>query len=70
LKRTLIDVEPDSPGWKIRVGVCLLERNLEKVVAIERASRLAMERHRATGQPTGVAIHTLHGGATLVGLHD
>lgn len=69
MDRMLIAVEPDQPGWKIRVGSCLFERNLEKLVAIERATGLARDRHRATGVPTGVHVRTLCGDGVLVGLH-
>ena len=39
MERTLITVEPDQPGWLIRIGGFALERNLDKIVAIDRATR-------------------------------
>ena len=69
MKRTLITVEPDQPGWLIRIGGFALERNLDKIVAIDRATRLARSRHHSTGHPTGVEVHMLCGETIAIGLH-
>ncbi|QCO67398.1 hypothetical protein E4582_01760 [Luteimonas yindakuii] len=69
MERTLISVEPDQPGWLIRIGSLALERNLDKIVAIDRATRLAQARHHSTGGPTGVQVHMLCGETVAIGLH-
>ena len=69
MKRTLIMVEPDQPGWLIRIGGIALERNLDKIIAIDRATRLARSRHDSTGHPTGVEVHMLCGETIAIGLH-
>ena len=69
MERTLISVEPDQPGWQIRIGGLPLERNLDKVIAIDRATRLAQARHQSTGAPTGVEVRMLSGNKASIGLH-
>lgn len=69
MERTLYAVEPDDSGWQIRLAGESLMRRLDKVAALEKADRMASERHAVTGQPTGVFISTPSGEAMVVGMH-
>lgn len=69
MERMLFTVEPDDAGWLIRSCDFLLQRNLDKFVAIHRASCMAGESHATTGRPTGVHVRMLCGDGVLVGLY-
>ncbi|MDH5824333.1 hypothetical protein QFW77_15260 [Luteimonas sp. RD2P54] len=69
MERILIAVEPDEGGWRIQLAGIVIARNLDKVVAIDKAADLARERHAATGTPTGVHVRMTCGDGVMVGLN-
>lgn len=69
MSRTLLNVEPAEHGWKVSLRNLLLDQKSNKFAAIEAASAHALERHVATGKPTGVRVHMNCGESVLVSLH-
>lgn len=69
MERTLLSVEPAGDGWKVSLKNLLLDKKSTKFAAIEAASLHALERHAATGMPTGVRVHMNCGESVLVAMH-
>jgi hypothetical protein len=67
MERTLIAVEPDGPGWQVRIDHYQVERNVERSVAIAHATAMARDCHASIGVPTGVRVRMRCGDNVLVG---
>jgi len=67
MERTLIAVEPDNPGWQVRIDNYQVARNVERSAAIEYATEMARDCHASIGVPTGVRLRMRCGDNVLVG---
>jgi hypothetical protein len=69
MERSILTVEPLLEGWVIRLRGKALDIRATKLEAIGAASERAAERHRASGQATGVSVRLRTGETVLVALH-
>ncbi len=69
MERSILAVEPVRSGWVVRLQGRALEIRATKLEAIGAASERAAERHRQSGQATGVSVRLRTGETVLVALH-
>jgi hypothetical protein len=67
MARELIEVCPDTEGWRVLGRDTGFKRvHYTKFQAIQHASTLAVARHKNTGRSTGVSVATSLGTPVLV----
>lgn len=66
MERTLIAVEPDVPGWQVRIDNIAVARNIQRAAALAQATEMARDCHASIGVPTGVRLHMRCGDRVLV----
>lgn len=69
MERTLVAVEAHAEHWRVSLIGEPVQTHERKIVAVEAATRLACDRHHATGERTGVCVHVGEHNLVMIGLH-
>lgn len=69
MTRSVLTVEPVRNGWIVSLGGKALDLRATKLEAIGVADRLARDRHRRSGDSTGVAVRIASGDSVLIARH-